>query len=182
MLKHIPSDIIYTLDSLELLDLSSQTYPIRRIDDYAFDRHSHKKPIKRILLHNNSISVIANRAFCARSSRHSPRLYANIKEIDLSQNQIDSIDACILRQLARGISEPMYTSKMKLYAKVVLNRDRSIESNILACSCEITRAHKLLDLEGSCRRSDGTTVYLNQYDCGDYSIVNANQVRFSFFI
>lgn len=177
MLKHIPSEIIFTLESLELLDLSSQTYPIRRIDDYAFDRDSHKKPIKRILLHNNSISSIGKKAFCVRTTRHSPnRTHANIKEIDLSQNEISSLDACVLRQLARGISEPMYTSKLRLYAKVVLNRDRNDLSNVIECNCEITRANKLLDLEGFCRRSDSTTVYLNQYDCGDYNIANAYQV------
>lgn len=189
MLKHIPSEIIYTLDALELLDLSSQTYPIRHIDDYAFDRDSHKKPIKRILLYNNSISSIGKRAFCAHSSPRAPRQQlANIKEIDLSLNRLTSIDACVLRQLARGYQEPIYTSKLKLYAKLVLNRDRSSSSSssssyesMIECNCEITRANKLIDLEGFCRRADFSTVYLNQYDCGDYSIVNANQVILNFF-
>lgn len=189
MLKHIPSEIIYTLESLELLDLSSQAYPIRRIDDYAFDRLSHKRPIKRILLYNNSIGAIGKRAFCAHSTaRASHQTHANIKEIDLSRNELASIDACVLRQLARGYSEPAYTSKMKLYARVVLNRPDHRPSmgggggdeSIIGCSCEVTRSNKLIDLEGFCRRADSSIVYINQYDCGDYSIVNANQVCVAF--
>ena len=176
MLKHIPSEIIYTLESLEVLDLSSQTHAIRRIDDYAFDRESHKKPLKRVLLHNNSISVIGKRAFCVRGSR---RLYANIKEIDLSSNSgLTHIDACVLRQLARGYSEPIYTSKLKLYSRVVLSREaqRDHPESLIECSCEITKANKLLELDGFCRRSDFTSVFMNQFDCGDYAITNANQV------
>lgn len=194
-LKHIPSEIIYTLDSLELLDLSSQAHPIRRIEDFAFDRESHKRPIKRIALHNNSIAVIARRAFCARSNggggggnKPVPR-YANIKELDLTENALTSVDACVLRQLARGYSEPIYTSKLKLYARVLFGGsadelpleygDEAARKpkRLVECSCELTRANKLVDLDGFCRRrSDSLTVWMKQYDCGDYSITNANQV------
>ena len=47
-LKHIPSKIIYTLINLEYLDLSSQSQLIKLIDDYAFDRESNIKSIKKI--------------------------------------------------------------------------------------------------------------------------------------
>lgn len=180
MLKHIPSEIIYTLSSLEVLDLSSQAYPIQRIDDYAFDRAYQKKPIKRIQLQNNSISTIGKRAFCVRGSGMRGRLYANIKELDLSHNELTSIDPCVMRQLAQGYSEPIYTSKLKLYTKVVLNRERD-EEPLLDCGCDVTKANKLIDLEGFCRRTDSTTAYLNQYDCGDYTITNSFQVRLSFY-
>jgi hypothetical protein len=118
-LKHIPGEIIFTLTSLELFDLSSQNQPIRQINDYAFDRESNKRPIKRVLLHNNSISVISKRAFCSKTSSKMP--YVNIKELNLSENRVDAIDSCVFRQLAKGYAETNYTSKLKLYSKIILN-------------------------------------------------------------
>ncbi|CAF0981398.1 unnamed protein product, partial [Brachionus calyciflorus] len=173
-IKHIPSRIFYTLDNLERLDLSSQSQQLKFIGDYAFDRHSNRKPIKLILLNNNSISRIENRAFCSKFNK---KPYINVKEIDLSQNLLTKITSCIFRQLNKGFSDPSIgNTRQKIQSKIVLNKKGS-NSSLIECGCEITRSNKLIDLDGICRRSDGSSVYLNQYDCGDYSIHSSGAIH-----
>jgi Leucine-rich repeat (LRR) protein len=171
-LKHIPSKLLFHLVNLEQLDLSSQSQRITYIADYAFDRESNKKPIKKVILSNNSIETLSSRAFCSRSWL---KPYANVKEIDLNGNALRELNACLVRQLAKGYAEPVFTSKLRVYSKLILNTNRN--DQLLECTCDVTRANKLLDLDGFCRRRDGTSTYLNQYDCGDYTIANANQVH-----
>lgn len=175
------------MENLEHLDLSSQTQQLKEISDYAFDRQSNRKPIRKIVLSNNNISKIDNRAFCSKYNNKKP--YVNVREIDLSFNLLTRINSCILRQLAKGFSDPMQnSSKTKHFTKVLfkthsllgtnLNRLENEKQQVLIeCNCEITRANKLVDLEGVCRRSDNTSAYMKQYDCGDYTIINANQIH-----
>ena len=165
-LKQIPSRIFFTLENLELVDLSSQRQQIKTINDYAFERYSNRKPIKKVLLNNNSISSITNRAFCSKLSKWP---YANLKEIDLSLNLITNVSACILRQLYKGFTEPMI-QRHKTMSKVILNNDNDAE--FIKCDCEISRASKMVELSGMCMATDENLTNLKDYDCGSYSINN----------
>ncbi|RNA10356.1 insulin-like growth factor-binding complex acid labile subunit [Brachionus plicatilis] len=162
-LKHIPSRIFFTLENLDLVDLSSQRQEIKVLNNYAFDRYSNRKPIKKVLLNNNSIERIESRAFCSKLAK---RPYANLKEIDLSSNFVQSVSECILRQLFKGFTEPMMP-RHKVMTKVILNEEK--DSFLMKCGCEISRASKLVELSGMCTADDGTVSHLSQYDCGGYS-------------
>lgn len=170
-LKHIPSRIFFTLENLEHVDLSSQRQKIKIINDYAFERYSNRKPIKKILLNNNSIASIGNRAFCSKLSKWP---YANLREIDLSSNLITNVSACILRQLYKGFTEPML-QRHRIMSKVILNDHNDAE--LIKCDCEISRASKMVDLDGMCLASDETLTQMRDYDCGIYSVNNFDLVQ-----
>ena len=169
-LMHIPSRIFYTLVNLEDLDFSGQNKHVKKIEDYAFDRVSNLKPIKRIDLSGNYISIIENRAFC---SKNYLRPYASVKELDLAFNPLKNINSCILRQLHKG-----YTNRPLL--KMTSEKSGLNEKTIMIeCDCEVTRSNKLVDLIGSCKLTNSNlTLTLKNYECGiDGAIKTLNQLN-----
>ena len=199
-LKHIPSKLFFPLINLEQLELSSQKAKIERIEDFAFDRLSNERSIKRIDLSNNQISRVDNRAFCAKLKE--PMLYksmpvkpyANIKEIDFSYNAITTINVCILRQLAKGYTEirnVSRTQRVKLQpSKVLVRTTASVNSQfyepsptntltLMECSCDVTRANKLLDLEGSCvSRADSNYIFsMKHFECRNDFLQTVSQIN-----
>jgi hypothetical protein len=157
-LMHIPSRIFYPLVNLEELDFSRQNKYVKKIEDYAFDRVSNLKPIRRVDLSRNYISIIENRAFC---SKNYLRPYASIKELDLYLNPLKNLNSCIMRQLYKGYNNRALlkttSSQFGLNEKAVL----------VECDCEVTRSNKLIDLVGSCfLSSSNITLTLKNYECG----------------
>ena len=158
-LMHLPSRIFYTLVNLEELDFSSQNKNVKKIEDYAFDRISNLKPINRIDLSNNFISIIENRAFC---SKNYLRPYANVKELDLMFNPLKNLNSCILRQLHKG-----YTTNRPLLKTTSTQSGLNEKTILVDCDCEVTRSNKLIDLIGSCKLANSSlTLTLKNYECG----------------
>jgi Leucine-rich repeat (LRR) protein len=172
-IKHIPSKIFYTLVNLEQLDLSYQSQRLEQIDDYAFDRQSNRKTIKRVDLSSNRIVAIESRAFC---SKNYYRPFVNIKELDLSANPIKNVNSCLLRQLAKGFNDSSLPSRQRNPAKVVFKTSELDAPVHLECSCEVVRASKFVEMQGGCRRADNLTVASRFYDCGD-SITSISQLN-----
>ena len=180
-LRHIPSKIFYSLLNLEILDLSSQQKPIKQIDDYAFDRLSNEKFMHKINLKNNEIKIIEKKAFCSKNSNQP---YVNIKEIDLSENLITNLNACILRQLYKGYSLTTRTntkisaSRLKQQSKpaIRLNQFDNLSNStdgLLECNCEVSKLSKFADLLGDCKRktndlSNYEVLEAKSFNCGEY--------------
>lgn len=133
-LKHIPSRIFYTLNVLDHLDLSSQKTHLERIDNFAFDRQSNLNAISSIDLSNNHISQIETRAFCSTTKEY----FVNIKEINLRENNLKSINSCNMQQLANG-----YLEGFRVLIKTSkASRNITNQHHLLVCDCDLTRASK----------------------------------------
>lgn len=102
--KQIPARFIFPLADLQRLDLSAQNQILKQIEDYAFDRRVNTRPIVKVDLSKNRIATIGAKAFCARNRSHP---YANVKELDLALNPLANVNACVLRQMAKGFSESL---------------------------------------------------------------------------
>lgn len=157
-IKQVPSRIFFTLANLDRLDLSGQNQMLRDIEDYAFDRASNSKTIRKIDLSKNRIAAISKRAFCSRNPAHP---YANIKEIDFANNHVTSINACVMRQLALGFNEtsgkPRVTFKQHhLFEKI---------GPALKCDCEITKSLNYVELEGECQTIGSIMTDIRNYQC-----------------
>ena len=135
-LKHIPSRIFYTLVRLDHLDLSSQKTRLQKIDNYAFDRRAGEQAISLLDLSNNHINEISDRAFCTSNANY----HTNIKVLDLQENNLQNVKACVMRQLAIGYLEGH---------RVLLKASKSIGNSssshhLLSCDCELTQTNRLL--------------------------------------
>lgn len=151
-----------------MLDLSGQQKVLKKIGNYAFDRVSNLKPIRRVDLSGNGIEMIGDLAFC---SRNYLRPYANVKEIDLRGNYLKKLNACVIRQLFKGYN-----------SRAILRISSASNETLLDCDCEVTRSSKLIDLHGSCRLNQiiglTSTIDLNKYECGsDFSTRTLNQLH-----
>jgi hypothetical protein len=123
------------------------------IDNYAFDRKSNRKTIGLIDLSSNQIELISSRAFCSKTSLSK---YINIKEIDLTQNRITSLDVCILRQLSAGNQLSRIQIKLKSTFK-------------FECSCDLSRLAQI-DICINCKNYSVVSIdkycsKLTQYEC-----------------
>lgn len=166
-LKHVPSRMIFYLVNLERLDLSSQNQVLKQVEDYAFDRQSNAHTLAKVDLSNNRIMSIENKAFCSRNRSHP---YVNIKEIDLAGNPVQSINACILRQIAKGFHDIKHHHNHILRAKVSFKASSQLTetpAQNLKCDCEVTKSATLVDLDGECENSDGTLIQLKNYKCNN---------------
>jgi hypothetical protein len=156
---------------------------LKLIDDYSFDRQSNARPIKKIDLSKNRIVKMAAKAFCSMNTS-SP--YTNVKEIDLANNPLQSINACIVRQLAKGFGESTSSSqssqaplKPKLSFKPTHFAEKLTPS--LKCDCEITKSAQFVDLEGECENTAGVLVPLKQFKCNsnDLDLVDDHCAKMS---
>lgn len=176
-IKHIPGRLVYSLINLDRLDLSAQNQFLKSVDDYAFDRQSNHHSIRKIDLSNNRITSIGSRAFCSRNQSHP---YANIKEIDLAANPLQSLNACVMRQLAKG-----YTTHHVTHARTKVSFKSTgshlPDSPAIKCDCEITKAAGYVDFEGDCESGDGTLVNMKSYKCSNDAARNHDSVEIACF-
>lgn len=116
--------------------MSSQKTRLEQIDNYAFDRRSGDTPISLLDLSNNHISEISDRAFCTSHVNY----HANIKVLDLQENNLQNLKSCVMRQLSIGYVEGY---------KVLLKTSKSLNNNtnthhLLRCDCELTQANRFV--------------------------------------
>ena len=195
-LRQIPPRVFFNLVRLERLDLSEQKSSLRQLDDYAFERHaSAARPIGKIDLSSNRMTRLADKAFCARNNSKRAELqhpYANVREIDLSGNALGSLNACILRQLALGISDHVAKPSaitglvgrrrrartvrhlhhhlrpkisFKMSREQQLFPDDKSSTGSLKCDCEVTHAAHFVEFDGECDNSQQIAVPLRQFKC-----------------
>ena len=180
-IKQIPSRAFYSLVNLQRLDLAAQNQILNKVDDYAFDRESNAVAIKKIDLSKNRIAILSNRAFCSRSKVHP---YANVKEIDLTANQLGSISACIFRQMSKGYAEYdnnqydlsgyIFVNHHHYDQKPVVNFKTVYENRLnynLKCDCEIEKTSFFVNLEGECETSSGDLIKLKDYRCNETDLL-----------
>lgn len=177
-IKHIPSRLVYSLINLDRLDLSSQNQFLKSVDDFAFDRQSNHHSIRKIDLSNNRISTIGSRAFCSRNQSHP---YANIKEIDLAANPLQSLNACVMRQLAKGYTTQHHVTHARTKVSFKSTGSHLPDSPAIKCDCEITKAAGYVDFEGDCESADGTLVSMKSYKCNNDAARNHDSVEIACF-
>ena len=116
---------------------------------------------------------MSNKAFCSRNHSYP---YVNIKDMDLGGNQLSGLNACILRQLAKGYSD-FHTLKVsqslqlgqpvpkpKLLFKQAAHFATE-KTNPLRCDCEVTRSLQFVDLDGECEFQPGIMHDLKNFQC-----------------
>jgi Leucine-rich repeat (LRR) protein len=159
--KQVPTRALHPLVSLEWLDLAAQNQMLREIDDHAFDRQSNAVALRKVDLSRNRIARIATKAFCSRNHLHP---YANIRNIDLTGNQLTGLNACVLRQISSSYDGfKSWISKAQVKLKAPSMADSMGVS--VRCDCEVTKAYFFVDMEGECENSAGVLVPLSQFKC-----------------
>ena len=114
-------------------------------------------------LKNNKISKLSDQAFCSKNILNP---YANIKKIDLSDNLLQNLDFCIIRQLFIG--------NQRDQSKVIIN----IKSSKIECNCDLTTISQLVELQGECKRSaDQQVIDLNYYSCNQNETFNKEMIH-----
>ena len=118
------------------------------------------------------VAKIGNKAFCSRNHSYP---YVNIKDVDIGGNQLSGLNACILRQLAKGYSD-FHTLKVSqslqlgqptpkprlLFKQAHFSSDKG---SPLQCDCEVTRSLQYVDLDGECE-AQGVIHELKNFQCG----------------
>ena len=164
---------------LNLIDLSEQNSDLMQVDEYAFESENRTKPIETINLSNNRMARLSDKAFCAHNNSIylNSRLYANVREVDLSGNSLGWLKACILRQLAFfDDREVTFRPTITFKASQQQNDDEQHDGAIL-CDCEVTRASHFVELDGECKNASGVLVPLSQFKCGDASALSAEETN-----
>lgn len=107
---------------------------------------------------------MGERAFCSRNSEIP---YAHISDLDLGGNPVGQLNACILRQMWKGLSARNSTQhRAKLsFKEPVPGLQRAVK-----CECNVTISTVYVEMEGECERA-GTTRSLEELDkfhCDSY--------------
>lgn len=115
---------------------------------------------------------ISNKAFCSRNHSYP---YVNIKDIDLGGNQLTGLNACILRQLAKGysdfqslrVAQSVQLGQPVPKPRLLFKPAHFVEKvgPFLRCDCEITRSLTYVDLDGECEYQTNMQD-LKNYQCG----------------
>lgn len=163
-IAHIPTGTFQAHQYLNRLDLSSQHLKKLLIDNYAFDRNSDTF-METLDLSNNRIDSLPNKVFCSHNKDHP---YMAIKTVDLAANEIQNLNPCIMRQLAKG--NRLAVSKQEYYQKPVVRfvANKAIHTNVefIKCDCNVTNSARIVALEGSCSNDAKTLIKLKDYQCG----------------
>lgn len=101
---------------------------------------------------------MGERAFCSRNSEIS---YAHISDLDLGGNPVGQLNACILRQMWKGLSARNSTQhRAKLsFKEPVPGLQRAVK-----CDCNVTISTVYVEMEGECERAGGNTRSLEELD------------------
>ena len=186
-LKQIPPRVFFTLVDLYNINLSEQKSELMQVDDYAFEQHTFERYRWKINLSNNRRTRFSNKAFCTQNisiydnSYNSALLSHNVykHEVHLSNNALDSLNACIIRQLTffkdRNV---IYRPTITFKASQQQNDDKQNSSaSAIACKCEVTRASYFAELDGECVNASGDLVTLSQFQCSDASALSVEEVN-----
>ena len=163
--NHVPSAAIFPLGNLKRLYFAGQNQILKAIENYAFDRMPGSALLEKIDLSKNNIATISDKAFCSLSEQY-PQVA--IEEIDLGENKLTTLNACVVRQLAKGLKQsPLNVNHKK--ARLIFKAYKEFNSQMdeyLTCDCEVTKSASLVDFEGECKSKEGSYVSLSKYPCG----------------